>query len=276
MQRALGYAAFVMAFLLAVVAILSVKAFATPRSWTDWFAGYRAHVSRHWSIPLPRHLTTIRVNMAAAKIRVQTQSGLQHVTLSFNGPPAGAPHITVSAGTIMIRNRRSRDLGLILGSPRLNVLIPSSLAVAVADSAGPISVSGHYHTLFVTEGAGGLTVTQVVADDFTARDSAGAITVRRTRVASGLSLSDTAGAINYQGTLGKRNRLQDTAGDILLRVRPRYRTQVSVLVTAGSLSSAWSGVPSGSNGSFVGVLPGPKPMANLRVTDTAGDVTMSR
>lgn len=275
-QKILGYAAFVTAFLLAVVAVLSLKAFATPRLWTNGFSGYRTYGSHHWSVSLPRRLTTIRVHMAAAEIRIGTRSGLRRVMLSFNGPPAATPHITVNSSTIAIQNRRSMDLGLILGAPRLSVLIPPSLAAVVTDSAGPITVSGQYRTLFITEGAGGITVAHATANDFTARDSAGAITVKKMSVISGLSVSDTAGTIDYQGTLGKRNRFRDTAGDILLRVRPRYRTRVSVLVTAGSLSSAWPEMPSGNNGSFEGVLPGPKPTANLGVADTAGDVTLSR
>lgn len=219
-------------------------------------------------------LTAVDLQVSAAALTVKTLSSTRTVHVSYHLPVGTVPHITRSGSRLTI------DVGGALlgfnieGSPTITVTMPPGLAVGATVQAGPITLAGRFSSLRLVDAAGPVAAAALTTRFVTIDDAAGPITIGANRSPTELSLVDSAGPIIWTGPWPLSGTVRDEAGDVTLEGTPAGQTSVTVIVSAGQLTSGFPDLPSGGSGTYAAVVGSGPRHGTLTVMVTAGNATL--
>lgn len=273
MRRGVGITAVVIGLLALVAAVLS---------FTGGVTSFRHLGPLFTSAPLVRGErrisltagTVVSVNAAAARVTVQNgPAGRLSVHYDL---PRGSFHLHRSGSRVSVRDvGRSFDLGLLTGTPTLTVTVPVGTVLRVSSTAGSVTVRGAYSTMILSATAGAITLEQISTTSLHATTEAGPFSASFVTAPRRMVIAVAAGSIVVSGPWARIESLNDAAGSITLNGEPSVRTDVSVVVSAGQVSSGMVGIRSEVNGIVGGIVGSGPRTGRLTIRAADGSVTIN-
>jgi hypothetical protein len=275
MQRVVGWIAALLALAATAVGVWSV---AWGWHWPSRFVfGMVLSAPRYQSgvrSEAAQGVTAVAVQVGAASLSVKTVPHARSIRVAYRLPVGVVPRLTRAGSLLTIQVGQPLLSFEGEGASAIVLTLPPDLGLTATVQAGAATVDGRFSRLRLADFAGPITAPTLTVKTLSIHAAAGPVTVNLTRSPQTLSLVDAAGPVTWTGPWPLTGTIRDAAGNVTLQGAPALRTQVTVSVAVGQLTSNFAGLPSGGPGTYTGLVGSGGPGGTLIVTAAAGNVSL--